>query len=78
MTIDQSIQTTKQCILEALNQSGLSICTMELIMENILHAVHKQAEETLIRAEAGEEGDEYGSDESNIHGSSDGDRSRES
>ena len=74
MTIDQSIHQTKDKILEALNQSGLSICTMELILENILNIVHRQATETL----AAQEGEINVTGQSNIHGSPDSDHSAES
>ncbi|MBQ9031871.1 MAG: hypothetical protein IJ106_10530 [Parasporobacterium sp.] len=49
MTVDQSIRKTKEALLEVLNNSGLTICTMELLMENMLNIIHAQAENTLAK-----------------------------
>lgn len=39
-----TIKETKLKIVDDLNQSGLAIDVMELILENILNAVHQQVE----------------------------------
>lgn len=62
MTVDKSIRQTKDRIVEALNNSGLSICTMELILENVLNVVRTQADKTLLEEDPEERSENNGTE----------------
>lgn len=49
-----TIKETKMKIVEDLNQSGLAIDVMELLLENLLNLVHQQSEEAYARAQSAE------------------------
>lgn len=63
LTIDKAIKETKSTIIQTLNNSGLSIGIMDLLIESIYHAVHKQASELSEQPEEGKEGEADGSGE---------------